>query len=97
MNKATIDTLTTAARAILALACDPSIDRLDLIELDHQISDLFLDAVRASDSGQIDLDTYFDIKLARRIVSDLVDDTDPDSWLEQVDVEAIMNPYRLQD
>jgi hypothetical protein len=95
--KTTTDTLTAASRDILALARDPSIDRLQLMELDHQISNLFRDAVRFSDSGQIDLDTYFEIKLARRIVSDLVDDTDPDSWLERVDVEAIMNPYRLQD
>lgn len=93
----TTATLTAAARAILAMACDPSIDRLDLIELDHQISDIFRDAVRASDAGRIDLDTYFEIKLARRIVSDLVDDTDPDSWLDHIDAEAIINPYRLQD
>lgn len=89
-------TLAVTARTILALARTPYIDRLDLLDLDHQIGDVFRDASRANDAGQLDLDTFFEIKKARLAISDLVDDQDPDSWLAN-NAEHIDCPHNFED
>lgn len=89
-------TLAVTARAILALARTPCIDRLDLLDLDHQIGDVFRDASRANDAGQLDLDAFFEIKKARLAISDLVDDQDPESWLVN-NAEHIDCPHNFED
>ncbi len=88
------DALAAAARIVLSIARNPYIDRLDLLDLDHQIGDVFRDAARANDAGQLDLDTFFEIKKARLAISDLVDDQD--SWLAN-NAEHIDCPHNFED
>ena len=91
------EALAAAARIALSIARNPYINRSDLIDINLQLSDIYRDASRLHDAGQLDLDTLCTIKSTLWTIGDLVDDRDPDSWLDRADVESIMNPHRLQD
>jgi len=91
------EALAAAARIALSIARNPHITRSDLIDINLQLSDLFKDANRLHDAGQLDMDTLCEIKSTLWTIGDFVDNRDPDSWLDRVDPEYIMNPHRLQD
>jgi hypothetical protein len=73
------DALGEAARIVLSMASNPYIDRLDLLDLDNQIGDIYRDAKRAANAGLLDDDALFEIKSTLWTIRDLVDDQD--DWL----------------